>query len=787
MTDSTTTTRVSYTGDGISVNFPITFPFYLATDILVLLAGTTITSGYSVSGGNGSTGTLTMATPPVAGVNIQGVLNPPLTQTVNLVDGTAFPSATLNQVNDRAVQIGLRLQDQINRAIRAPDGDVSPGLLLPPAAQRLSQYLATDGNGNLITTQALPGTANTQASLGPILNPRTTAEIAAGVTPANYAYAANNVRRYGATGDRVTDDTAAFNAAIAVAAQSKELYIPPLQAGYYYKITSPLTFTNHSSTVIRGQGIQSLIVVATTGSADGIVMSNCNHCTLRDFGIYGTSTSGNNINLTTTSNYNRLSRIWSGWAGIACYKITQGQSNLFTDCIADDNNGYRPATLTGGLLDGAPQYGLWIPSEPSSLNNDNSFVNCQLNAVGTSYNLQVGTSGGVLVETFSWTGGLIQGSFNFQEIYLVTKGARISNAHIEPKSGATANWTVTMDQCVDTVIRDTEVQGDCRFIGGCVQSGYEHVVGTGFDIDTLSDRCFIRDSQYGNITTGPTTGQLKDRGTRTQLNNLLNGNSARFMTGDGGARNTSVYFQNNMQDWVGGGAPTNPCGFDILGAPTVTRDATIFRSGSYSAKIVPGGANQGLAINIEPINEVTGRLVTVEAWCYNLTAGAMSIQSVESGSVVGTQATFQANAWERVLVTFQISSGATAFQINFLNTSGAATFYLGPVKITLEEHTPITQMTMDATATPVISNVVAAEYGGYPVPYLVTNGNPAITNFKKPHVGKPFTLGFAGAVTVNNNASILLNGAVNFTGAANNTLTLVYGPDGIFREISRKT
>lgn len=222
MTVSTTTIRVSYTGDGSSVNFAVTFPFYLSTDLLVLLNGSALSSGYSVSGGNGSTGTLTMASPPAVGAGLQIILNVPLTQLTNLVDGTAFPSLTINQVNDRSIQAALRLQDQISRSIRAPDGDISPGMILPAKAQRISQYLATDANGNITTTAALPGTANTQASLGPILSPQTPAEVSAGVTPVNYVLptAYIDARRYGCDpAASATVNTTAINNALAVAAK----------------------------------------------------------------------------------------------------------------------------------------------------------------------------------------------------------------------------------------------------------------------------------------------------------------------------------------------------------------------------------------------------------------------------------------------------------------------------------------------------------------------------------------------------------------------------------------
>ena len=65
---------------------------------------------------------------------------------------------------------------------------------------------------------------------------RTSAEISAGVTPTNYAYPPEDVRRYGAHADGVTDDLPAFNQAFLVAQQSGG--VVTLDPGASYAITS---------------------------------------------------------------------------------------------------------------------------------------------------------------------------------------------------------------------------------------------------------------------------------------------------------------------------------------------------------------------------------------------------------------------------------------------------------------------------------------------------------------------------------------------------------------------
>jgi len=86
------------------------------------------------------------------------------------------------------------------------------------------------------------GTVAYTTGLGLLLSQafgRTADEIAAGVTPTNYGYPPGDVRRYGAVGDGVTDDTAAIQAAIVAVPKNGRLYFPRGK----YKIVDELRIT----------------------------------------------------------------------------------------------------------------------------------------------------------------------------------------------------------------------------------------------------------------------------------------------------------------------------------------------------------------------------------------------------------------------------------------------------------------------------------------------------------------------------------------------------------------
>lgn len=337
MTVTTTQSRINYAGDNVSVNFPIPFEFFLNTDIAAIATvnatgvGTPLVYGvdFLLSGvGLPAGGTLNKTTPLPVGTTLVIYLNPPILQQSVYQSNAPFPAATLMLDLDRQTQISQRLQDQISRALRAPDSDTLAVNVLPAAPSRANLTLVFDSLGNPtvgtpvsqtialqqltfygtdsgainayvvatqgtipltltvgavvrftpLTTNNGPSTVNAGGTgvqgivnvlgspltggempstspswlqwtgamwqlIGSEITPpfaRTAAEIAASVTPSNYAYAPGNTLRYGAnTTPGTTDMTAAIAAALLQASfGGPAAYLP---AGRY-GISSDLPF-----------------------------------------------------------------------------------------------------------------------------------------------------------------------------------------------------------------------------------------------------------------------------------------------------------------------------------------------------------------------------------------------------------------------------------------------------------------------------------------------------------------------------------------------------------------
>lgn len=127
---ASTTVKVSYDGDGATVAFPTTFIFWDNTDIEAILRDATGTettwvhgTQYTLSGGDGSTGTLTVNTTPTdytPAVGEKLVIRSARANTQPTVFplGGPFPSTNAERLADQLCRLIQQRQEEIDRTVK---------------------------------------------------------------------------------------------------------------------------------------------------------------------------------------------------------------------------------------------------------------------------------------------------------------------------------------------------------------------------------------------------------------------------------------------------------------------------------------------------------------------------------------------------------------------------------------------------------------------------------------------------------------------------------------------
>ena len=143
MTVSSETTKVSYAGNDSTTEFAVSFYFLANADIRAILvddatgAETTQveTTDYTLTGaGVPAGGTLTMLTAPATGETLIIKRDMAIKQETDYVENDPFPAESHEEALDRLTMINQQQQEEIDRAILAPEGDDgTTDYTLPPA------------------------------------------------------------------------------------------------------------------------------------------------------------------------------------------------------------------------------------------------------------------------------------------------------------------------------------------------------------------------------------------------------------------------------------------------------------------------------------------------------------------------------------------------------------------------------------------------------------------------------------------------------------------------------
>ena len=226
MTVSSSTARVSYSGNGSTTAFAVPFYFLANAQLTVTLrladgseSTKVLGTDYTVTGAGVLTGgTVTMTTAPASGTTLVVTRNVPLTQETDLQPNDRLPAETLEQSIDKLTMISQQIDEVIDRTLKAPVSDsASLDMTIPGSADRAGKFLKFDTNGE--------------------------------PTAATSPESAITVEDYGAVGNGVADDTAAIQAALNALSSGDTLLF-----SNNYKVTASLTITSKSRIRLTGKG-----------------------------------------------------------------------------------------------------------------------------------------------------------------------------------------------------------------------------------------------------------------------------------------------------------------------------------------------------------------------------------------------------------------------------------------------------------------------------------------------------------------------------------------------------
>lgn len=182
---SDNTPRVSYTvaQGATQTSFTVSFEFFASADLKVYVDGTlkTLTTHYTVSGGNGSTGAVAISvTGATGGSTVVITRDIALERTTDFPAQGSFQIATLNTELDKITAQFADRKDDVDRSLRLEDSDSAVAMTLPLKASRVGTVLGF--NASTGAPEAGPTIANVNSLSAITANINTVAGISANVT-----------------------------------------------------------------------------------------------------------------------------------------------------------------------------------------------------------------------------------------------------------------------------------------------------------------------------------------------------------------------------------------------------------------------------------------------------------------------------------------------------------------------------------------------------------------------------------------------------------------------------
>lgn len=175
MTVSSSTARVSYSGNGSTKAFAVNFYFLSDSHLKVILRaadGTetvkTLATDYTVTGAaNPAGGTVTMVVAPASGQTLVILRNVPNTQETDYQANDPFPAESHERALDKLTMIAQQQATEIAGVVKFPATDATTlTVTLPPSSVRANKLVKFDASGNIgVTTENYDADLHTVAGI----------------------------------------------------------------------------------------------------------------------------------------------------------------------------------------------------------------------------------------------------------------------------------------------------------------------------------------------------------------------------------------------------------------------------------------------------------------------------------------------------------------------------------------------------------------------------------------------------------------------------------------------
>lgn len=620
---------------------------------------------------------------------------------------------------------------------------------------------------------------------------------------------------FGATGDGVTSDLAAFENAVTRAGQGGTVVIPDPPGGQFYNLGAGLVIQNVNNLTIEGESSKA-VIAATGTNADAITLYGCDNFQLRGFTIQGVSGGRHGVVVgksdgTAASFYGIIDTLTIppnlDGDGIKVYHgMLLRIMNVQGYAVPSNDRPCTSATLNGGV------YGPGVATTTSSGINLVLQASGQNNAINVTGCIIDGWRGFALqaegVDELLIQGATLEGCA--RNYTLLTNPAnvklidcsrtKILNVYMEILAAGTAG-NIYADGCKDLQIdgviygADTSTAGYITIVDNN-RPTLTNCFGEGISIDATTT-----DASLDAVSYGGNGGTFSDASLRSRRSRMVNISATNAAAGGQTLVQQMNLLQNpGLEQWSTTAAPYDFTVSNCTALRTGTGEAdTVKFRGRYACKLsTRTNALNGLVYTLVDYGVSTtraamvGSKVTVSAWV-NVTAGTsgIGISAVYDGSTTDDSASLAANGsgWVKISHTFIVRTGFSVLDVRLILKSDTTVAYVDEVAVFYgdsqtmavadrsTELGPYGSHVLTSTTTPTYDHQVA------PAQSMILTGNVTAVTLANPIRGKHLTLlmiqdgtggrtvtGYSPAVKWRANTEPVFSAAIN----AQSSVTLQY-------------